>query len=246
MTIFGRIARAVAVVVMCFAAVQSAQGALITVVNSNFETDPDPNVDYGGGIYITGAPVGWTATGTTTAGVVGRYDPSTTHYTNNLILNGSSSGGEIGMMDGPTVAFFFNAPGAALRQTLAETLQLGREYTLTVAVGYRDNQPFAGYSIALLAGGTTLANLESSVEPTRGTFTDFSLTYIPTSSDPIGSALGIRIGARNSGAVDFDNVRLDVAAVPEPSTLAMFLGLGGMGLVAMIRRRSVSRRALVG
>ncbi len=242
MTIFRVITTSV-VVVMCVVAVQTGQGALITVVNSNFETDPDPNADYAGGNYITGAPYGWMASGT---GTFGRYDPSQTHYLDGLILNGSSSGGEIGTMDGPVVAFFSNVPGAALSQALAETLQLGREYTLTVAVGYRDNRTFAGYSIALLAGTTTLANLESSVEPTRGTFTDISLTYIPTSADPIGSRLGIRIGALNGGAVDFDNVRLDVAAVPEPSTLAMFLGLGGMGLVAMIRRRSVSRRAQVG
>lgn len=240
MTIFGQITRAVAMAAACFVAVQSAQGGLVAIVNSDFETAPVPQPDYLNKHYITTAPSGWTKTG---SGTFGRYDPSQTHYFDGLILNGSNSGGELGMMDGPAVAFFFNAPRAALNQTLTETLQLGREYTLTVAVGYRDNQPFAGYSIALLAGTTTLANLESSVEPTRGTFTDISLTYIPTSSDPIGSPLGIRIGALNLGAVDFDNVRLDVAAVPEPSTLAMFLGLGSMGVVALIRRRSVSRRA---
>lgn len=239
MTIFGQITRAVAMAAMCFVAVQSAQGGLITVVNSDFETAPVLRPDYLNNHYITTAPNGWTKTG---AGTFGRYDPSQTHYLDGLILNGSISGGEVGTMDGPAVAFFFNAAGAALSQTLTETLQLGREYTLTVAVGYRDNQPFAGYSIALLAGGTTLANADSLLGVTKGTFTDISLTYIPTGADPIGSPLGIRIGALNRGAVDFDNVRLDVAAVPEPSTLAMFLGLGGMGLVAMIRRRSVSRR----
>ncbi len=146
-------------------------------------------------------------------------------------------------MDGPRVGFFFQSSTRALSQDLTDLMSVGTSYTLTVAVGQRDgngipvaNGPFAGYLIELLSGENVVASVSSDSAPgSPGTFEDVSLTYTATAGDPVGP-LGIRIGVKNFGHLDFDNVRLSTGAVPLPPSVWLF-GSGLVGLIGVARRK---------
>jgi hypothetical protein len=134
-----------------------------------------------------------------------------------------------------TDAVFSNG-AAQFEQTLGTTITLGMQYTLTVAVGYRDvgTFDFGGFRLELLAGGNVVATTGNVASTPLGTFTDSSLTYTAQAGD--SGALGIRLinlgNGSNGQIADFDNVRLD--AVPEPSS-AVLAGLAGLAL--FLRRR---------
>ena len=69
----------------------------------------------------------------------------------------------------------------------------------------------------------------------------WDVSFTETGTTPIGAFTDLRIhapvttGAGTTGAI-VDNVRLEVLAVPEPSTFALF-GLGGLAFAAMRRRK---------
>ncbi len=84
------------------------------------------------------------------------------------------------------------------------------------------------------------AIFDASNYTTEGTLRDFEFTFTSQASDTgtFRILLGQIVTAGTTGreVIGYDNVRLNIAAVPEPSTWAMMLlGVGAMGLV--IRRR---------
>ena len=174
----------------------------ISIPNHSFE-EPKQASD---GDINTGAVTSWSESG----GVIGNFNVSTGFYTTTDSTD--SNGGVVGSMDSVNALFFANTANAYVTQTLAETIVVGETYTLTVAVGDRDaggGSGFAGYDIQLLAGGSSVATLQSAVSPGDGTFTDVELVYTAQAGD--SGALGIQIGTFNAGsgkALDVDHVRL--------------------------------------
>ncbi len=102
----------------------------------------------------------------------------------------------------------------------------------TAQIGFlRDNNAFVG------------ATFDASNYTPEGTLRDFEFTFTSQASDSgtFRILLGQIVTAGTTGreVIGYDNVRLNIAAVPEPSTWAMmFLGVGAMGLV-MRRKRDV-------
>lgn len=197
----------------------------LQITNPGFET---PSLS-DGGINLN-VVSGWVKSG----GTIGTYNPNTNFYDNAQILDGN--GGAIGTMDGENVLLMIGTE-VSVEQTLAAQVMEGMLYTLTVAVGDRNNggrPDFAGYRIELLGGDTVLAttgNVTNSLSD--GTFTDVSLSYLAKADDT--GALGIRLVSLNGSAghsIDFDNVR--ITALPEP---ASGLLLGACLLLTNIRRR---------
>jgi hypothetical protein len=230
-------------VALCLGLASTARAVPITITNHDFE---DPVLGGDGSINRTppGSVTGWVTSGN---GTIGTFDPDQDYYSDALILDGGATSGQIGTMDGAQVAFFFDSSTGLFAQTLADTLLANSQYTLTVAVGDRDNQPlvdFGTYFIELQAGGVSLATATGSTAPGGdGTFADVSLVFTTGATHPqLGQALAIVLGSTENGQVqvDYDNVRLDV--VPEPSTaLLVALGLIGLGLGAP--RKAPSRRS---
>lgn len=119
----------------------------------------------------------------------------------------------------------------------------GSVYTLTVAVGWPNTQPNdvipsgGTPSISLLLGTNVLAT--TAVTPlTQGAFTDFTVPYTVLSTESASDQLSVRFNWTNAttafAQASFDNVRLTVDAVPEPTSLGV-IALSGL-LLAKRRR----------
>jgi hypothetical protein len=136
--------------------------------------------------------------------------------------------------------------------TVANTI-----YTLTVAIGDAQGTNVldpAVSTIQLLIDGTPFASAalgNGNLIP-EGGFFDVTVQFFAFAG---GQDLDIRLAhAKTSDPIDrtvyFDNVRLDAtslapapgASVPEPSALAI-MAVGGLGLVALARRRLSGGRA---
>lgn len=219
----------------------SCEGGVISVANSSFESPSRFD-----GAYTTSSAAGtvpsWTIN--TSGKVVGVWNPQNASY-NNASGNGTPSGA-----DGTNVAFFYGTSEGSLTQTLTENLAANTNYTLTVAVGNR-NDPglFAGYQIELLAGGVSVG-IESNVSApsTVGTFADVTLNFVTAGThSQLGQALGIRLTGPSSGSntrVEYDNVQLTATAaiVPKPGTA---IAMGLLGIVGFTGRRGRRRSATV-
>ncbi|MCC9603401.1 hypothetical protein LOC67_22860 [Stieleria sp. JC731] len=142
-----------------------------------------------------------------------------------------------GVPEGVNVAAIGNQSGSgSISQTLNLALQPHMRYSLMVDVGRRLDFPFTTYSVELLAGSEVIAT-GSNVDPSAGNFQleELSFTTGETHAQ-IGQDLGIRLTTNIAGGqVDFDNVRLNVSAIPEPSFFAF--GLLSSVVVATRRRR---------
>ncbi len=169
--------------------------------------------------------------------------------------------------EGDKVAILFNSSERGqgeygISQTLTETLEANKNYNLSVEVGnigsgFAENNQFfnldgfPGYRIDLLAGNTVIASdnntLANSI-PERE-FRTASVSFATDNSHALlGQALSIRLVNLNqipagiSGnpdlEVDFDDVQLDVSAIPLPASLWLMIS----GLIVLAARTNTSPR----
>ena len=141
----------------------------------------------------------------------------------------------------------FTNGGGTLHQTLTDVIADGGVYTLTVDVGV---SIFTGSEGTIRLFGSTsgfstpLSNTNGTAEltgiaPPNGEYLlNQSVTYTALASgDPFaGQNLGVALVGSSGTQVIYDNVRLDISAVPEPSTLVLAV-LGLVGLAVRRRRR---------
>lgn len=219
----------------------SLSAILLPINNHSFEAtviaDGTFNTNSGSG------PSGWGWS------VFGTLSESPTRHVGVLNPNGTTlypagapDGNNVGVvfLDGPA-----SGDAAGLEQTLSTGLQLNQTYTLTVDVGnigndinFPHNQfnftDFPGYRLELLAGNTLLVSEEDAVVPTEGTFVERSITITTTLAEHgslVNDNLRIRLINQNAGPgieVNFDNVRLDATAVPEPNQIALLLSVSAL------------------
>lgn len=204
--------------------VMSAPAQSLVISNHSFEFPAIP----AGSFSTVAAPPGWVVYGNginfgnRTIGVL--RPVTTTLYAEPVPLG--QNVGVIFLMDNPANQTFFAGIEAGMRQTLADTLQTGRRYTLRVYVGNIANDvnapfQFAGfpnYRIDLLAGTNVLASDLNTLLPGEGRFLSSTVSVAVAASHPFaGQPLGIRLVNLNSSPgieVNWDNVRLDSAPLP--------------------------------
>jgi hypothetical protein len=221
---------------------QPASGALLIVNNPSFES---PAI--AAGTFDTSAPpAGWSTYGFVAAFAgrdVGVLDPATTTLYADPVPDGDNVAVVFLLTGGPTET--------GLQQTLADTLQTGMTYTLNVHVGNISpaNAPFnfsgfPGYRVDLLAGGQVVASDNNTLAPGEGRFLESTVAItIGAAHSLAGEPLGIRLvslDGPNGIEVNFDHVRLDAVAVPEPANVG---GAIGAGLAALALRRQLARKA---
>ena len=235
----------------------AARAELLTIQNAGFEApflaDNSFNVSAPG-------PAGWSAYGTINHNnrSIGAVNPTGS----TLYPGGAPEGRNVGvvfLMDNPGNQSQFAGIESGLVQTLAATLQTNTRYTLTVDVGNMAPDPspnnafaftgFPGYRVDLLAGGQVIASDNNTLLPAEGTFltSQFSLS-IGATHVLSGQSLGIRLVNLNAAPgieVNFDEVRLDATAIPEPTTFASLLGTATLALALSRRRTRPAPRSCV-
>lgn len=214
------------------------QAGVVVVANPGFEDPAIPD----GTFATTAAPPGWSNYGfiESFAGRdVGVLNPAGTTLYSQPAPEGSNVAVVFLLTGGPTES--------GIQQTLSERLEAGMTYTLRVNVGNisPEGAPFnfagfPGYRVDLLAGGAVVATDNNTLLPDEGTFLESTVSLVVGESHPrLGQELGIRLVSLDGPAgieVNFDNVRLEATAVPEPGGLA--LTASGMVLLAGLWRRS--------
>ena len=244
-----------------------AQTMAIPVANHSFEADLAPD----GGFPVV-IPASWSLYDPglivdQATNAVGVLNPTgTDFFTNpNAVPDGRNAALIYLEQEAGTTAV---GDPVGLFQSLGTLLQAHTRYTLSVDVGniasgtglgaysgfgFADLSSFPGYRLELLAGGAVIAFDHNSQTIAEGQFgTATVLAQIGAEHAQLGQALGIRLINLNATGnlnergreVDFDQVRLIAAAVPEPATYALWLG--GISLLAFWgrnRRRTQNARA---
>jgi hypothetical protein len=114
-----------------------------------------------------------------------------------------------GAPDGVNVAY---SGGPAISQVLADVVEEGKTYILTVKVGNSPCCDFPGYGVQLLASGVVLAEDTNYIPVPPGTFESVVLTYTsPTGDENAGNLLEIRLLSLGP-EVAFDAVSLTATA----------------------------------
>ena len=197
----------------------SAQGAIIPIVNASFENlviGNDGFTDNGGGLTTEG----WT--GTPTASGVGIF-----RDTSGVAYNAVPDGFQTAYSNSPTI-----------EQTLTTNLTFGLTYTLTVAILEALNTDIVSYTVQLLANDVVLAQDIDTLNPADGEFLISTVFYHAQGSDPIGSALQIRL-LSGGAEVGFDDVNL--TSTPLPAALPLMgAGLAVMGFMGWRKRKKAS------
>jgi hypothetical protein len=203
------------VLAMLFAMVWQAEAGLI-INNAGFESP----VLTDGAFTVVFIP-SWGITG----GNAGVFNPQSIHITGE-----APEGQNVGYSDAGDIS-----------QVLSDALSIG-DYTLQVEVGDRKDVNFPAYKVQLLAGGNLLAEDNNSLLPNDGFLTS-TVTYTALASDAnLGQSLEIRLihSGGSSQQIEWDDVRLDFVAIPEPSTFLLLLAgiLGVLGIGWRRRRKA--------
>lgn len=154
----------------------------------------------------------------------------------NLVQTGSTTAGIYQALSGGALA----------------TFQPDIDYTVSLTVSQRSNQPFVGVTIALYAGNVTGANdtnlgtlgatLLDSVTISQSVFSAAGIAenyVVPAftlnsgSTGAPGEQLWLRISTTGEGHHMID----DLSIIPEPSTYAALFGLAALAFAAYRRRR---------
>jgi hypothetical protein len=193
----------------------------ITIVNPGFE---DPAVS----TFNHGPITGWSISGSGGAGVWN--------------INADAMGfWNVPAPQGNQIAYLSPGPApglpASISQTLSATLHANTFYTLTGEVGDPLGVPIselAGWTkpsgsgtaifTAELFAGTNLLASTSGI-PVQGRFQQFTVTFDSTGSPFIGQALTIELSS-SQGQTGFDEIALSAQTAPEPTSLALLLGVG--------------------
>lgn len=168
-----------------------------------------------------------------------------------------TSGFITGSMSEGVWSGYTNGPDSALFQLLSSTISSGNAYTLTVDLGqyytftgsegaFWIYSSGSGFTEPLTNANGTAAMFEVAAPEgpccgpgnSSGNYsTNLSVTYTALASgDPFeGDNLGIALVGSAGIQVLWDNVRMEVTPIPEPST-ALLLGLGLVGLASRRRR----------
>jgi hypothetical protein len=239
---------------LCVLLAGVAGAAPVPVTNPSFEADPA-----GAGTFPVLVPQGWTLVDP--AGIVDQVEDAVGVVNSDggapFFPGGVPDGSNAALI------FLSGDVGegeVSLAQEVAESVDAGDAYTLRVEVGniasgtglppfdvygFFDLDGFPGYRVALRAGGMELAADGNTLAPglAEGTFaTSVVEVTIPAGHPAIGAPLEIRLTNLNQPGtaeepgieVDFDDVRLDAVAVPEPAG-ALQLGAGALALLAAAR-----------
>ena len=204
----------------------SASSNAVVIMNPSFEVD-----DVANGGFTNGLATGWDTAGN----VTGTQD----------FVSGTAPTATDGEQHGVVSFQVFNALPTSLSQLTPHTINAGDTITLTVDVGQVGAFSGSEATISLygstLGLGTALSNtngtaLQAGIAPASGAYLlNQTVTYTALASgDPFaGQQIGILFLNSVGTQTLFDNVRLDIVAVPEPGSLAL-LSLGGL---ALLRRR---------
>lgn len=240
---------------------RDSQADLITVNNPSFEADFAPD-----GSFPVLIPQGWTTfdpNGLLASGgnAVGVINPTGTTFFPGGVPDGRNAALVYiseNLEQGPV----------GLTQVLTDTLQANMNYRLQVDVGniasgtglppydqfgFFDLDGFPGYQVQVLAGGVVVAEDNNSLFGSipEGEFRTSEISFsVGDDHDLLGQSLEIRLLNLNQIdtvadpgiEVDFDNVRFEASAVPEPSTyFALVLITAGIGAFTGYRKWSGSR-----
>jgi hypothetical protein len=206
-----------------------AQAGAIVVSNFSFEDDVAPV----GGI-ITSPPSSWAPFNQAGGQDIGSQNATSAMYSVNNPLAAPAEGNQftyVNMFDPNVTGGLYQDVGALLPNTL---------YTLTVAIGSRGDRINSPGIISLINGfdftGIVLAQ-GGGIPSLQNSWQDYTISF--TTGSVVSDDLIISLSVLGNGATiqaDFDNVRLDAVAVPEPSTLALGL-FGSLATLHFIRRR---------
>lgn len=235
------------------------QAQAISIVNPSFEADFAPN----GGFPVFD-PTGWSRYDPAgivnqSTNAVGVLNPTgTTFYVdpvphgNNVALvyleqrRGTN-------LNGDAVGFFQTLAGNTLAQNTRYTLNVtvgniasGTGLGAFAPFGFANLSGFPGYRVELLAGGQVVAADDNSLVIGDGRFATSSVVLEVGQSHALaGQTLGIRLLNLNNATgnplergreVNFDNVSLVAAPVPELPSGALYLaGLALIGSIALRR-----------
>jgi len=129
--------------------------------------------------------------------------------------------------------------GTFAYQDSGETIVAGTTYELKISLG-ADQGNFSNIESTVIrlygsdAGtGTALAEITPN-GPATTVWTEQTVSFVATGAQATGQTLGVYFGVTGGTQAEWDNVRLTITPVPEPSSAAL-LGLGGLALI--LRRR---------